>query len=66
MKTIEFIEFKNSEAKDIYDKFKVVRSESLYQKVAEFLISEKLNGNKTIDFEIVSDWVKYDKALKKV
>jgi hypothetical protein len=44
---------------------KVVRGECLYQKVAEFL-EQELNLEGQVDFEIVSDWVRYDKAIKKV
>jgi hypothetical protein len=66
MKTIGLINFKNSKDEEEYNKYKIVRSESLYQEVAKFLIEAEAKGEKTIDFEIVSDWVRYDKALKKV
>jgi hypothetical protein len=59
------IKFKSEKEKEEYDNYKIVRGECLYQKVAEHLDNElKLNGS--VDFAIVSDWVRYDKAIKKV
>jgi hypothetical protein len=55
MKTIGLINFKNSKDEEEYNKYKIVRSESLYQEVAKFLIEAEVKGEKTIDFEIVSD-----------
>jgi hypothetical protein len=59
------IKFESEEERKEYDDYKIVRGECLYQRVAEFLNEElKLNGS--VDFTIVSDWVRYDKAIKKV
>jgi hypothetical protein len=59
------IKFKSEKEKEEYEKYEVVRGECLYQKVAEFL-NKELKLNDSVDFTIVSDWVRYDKAIKKV
>jgi hypothetical protein len=65
MSVIGIIKLNSDKDKEDYDQYKVVRSESLYQKVAEFLKGKlKLNG--PVDFDLVSDWVRYDKAVKNV
>jgi hypothetical protein len=59
------IKFKSEKEKGDCDNYKIVRGECLYQKVAEFL-NKELKLNDSVDFTIVSDWVRYDKAIKKV
>jgi hypothetical protein len=48
------IKFNGEKDKKTYDRYKVVRGECLYQKVAEFL-EQELNLEGQVDFEIVSD-----------
>jgi hypothetical protein len=59
------IKFNNQDDIEMYNKYKNVRSESLYQRVAVYL-NGKLKLENSVDFQLVSDWVRYDKALKKV
>jgi hypothetical protein len=48
------IKFNNQDDIEMYNKYKNVRSESLYQRVAVYL-NDKLKLENSVDFQLVSD-----------